>query len=161
MHDLQLAEALGLGGLGADALKVLLVGVLRDGPGAMVELTPSLRRAANQPPMDPTAEVLQTAAASAVVEIASQLEAASLAAQDEAAKAAKQAEEGAAEGEAGRNAASQALRDVQGHAASARAGEPGGEKGLLEATVTMEAAIDVATGGAINFPLLSLYLRSV
>lgn len=147
IHDLQLATALGLESLQADALRVLVVALVRNGPDGMVDLVSSLREANNQSPMDPTEELIQQDAAAAAVEIATQLDAAYESAKKVAAEAVQDAEQGAADCETGRTTASQALRDGQGAASSARLGEPDGEKKLVEAGAAMAAAVDVAREG--------------
>ncbi len=147
MHDLQLAAGLGLESLQADALRVLVVALVRDGPDILVDLVSSLREANNQAPIDPTEELLQQDAATAAGEIATQLETACDTAKQVAAEAAKNAEQGAAECETGRVTASEALRDGQAAASSARVGEAAGEKQLIEAGAKMAAAIDVASAG--------------
>jgi hypothetical protein len=147
MHDLQLATALGLESLQADALRVLVVALVRDGPAALLNLTSSLREANNQPPMDPTEELVQQGAAEAAIDIATQLDAACDTAKKVAADAVGSAEQGAADCETGRTTANQALRDGQGAAASARVGEASGEQNLVEAGAAMGAAMDVASAG--------------
>eukprot|EP01043_Picozoa_sp_COSAG02_P022845 COSAG02_NODE_1200_length_13909_cov_15.541202_6_plen_561_part_00 len=147
MHDLELAVGLGLESLQADALRVLVVALVRDGPDTLVDLVSSLREANNQAPIDPTEELLQQDAATAAGNIATQLETACDTAKQVAAEAVKNAEQGAADCETGRTTATAALRDGQGAASSARLGEPAGEKQLIEAGAKMAAAIDVASAG--------------
>ena len=147
MHDLQLATTLGLESLQADALRVLVVALVRDGPDTMVDLVSSLRQSNNQAPIDPTEELMKENAAAAAGEIATQLQTACDTAKQAAAEAVKSAEQGAADCEAGRTTASNALRDGQAAAASARVGEPDGVKAFLEAGAAMDAAVDVAKAG--------------
>ena len=144
--DLQIASSLGLDTLSAEALRTLVVGVLRDGSTAVVNHTNALRAAAGQRPLDPTMAPVQRAAASAATGIGTQLLAACDATEKAAAEAAKSAQQGAADCEQARASAASALRDVSSAAASARAGEDA-SKGLQDAETMMSDAIEKAAQG--------------
>ena len=97
-HDLEIAKRLGAGELEADDLRVLLVGVLRDGAGSLTGLVNSLREKASHPPIDdPLSELLSQSKSKAVHGIATDLRKVCTDAASATATSAQEAEKAVAE----------------------------------------------------------------